>query len=160
MRSSCRAFPFLVLSLCAVNAPAYAFMITAPAGESHLRSGQLIRATVDLGTEIGMLQVRYYWYRQGEEPLALQLAGPALVATASSSPPYGGTLTVPIEANGKMRLLAVGEVARGRLAGREEFDEIIVQVEPSAPLTGIEFEAEKPWKLGTHGKILEVPVVG
>src|SRR5437762_14187354 len=59
-----------------------------------------------------------------------------------------------------MRRVAVGEVARGRLAGREEFDEILVQVEPSAPLTGIEFEAEKPWRLGTIGKILEVPVVG
>jgi len=154
------ALPFLVLSLCAVNAPAHAFMITAPAGESLLRSGQQVGATVDLGTEIGMLRVQYYWYRQGEEPLVPQQAGPALVATASSSPPYGGTLTVPLDAIGKMRLLAVGEVARGRLAGREEFDEILVQVEPSAPLTGIEFEAEKPWRLGTIGKILEVPVVG
>src|SRR2546425_1432310 len=154
------ALPFLVLSLCAVNAPAHAFMITAPAGESLLRSGQQVGATVDLGTEIGMLRVQYYWYRQGEEPLVPQQAGPALVATASSSPPYGGTLTVPLDAIGKMRLLAVGEVARGRFAGREEFDEIIVQVEPSAPLNGIEFEAEKPWRLVTIGKILEVPVVG
>src|SRR5439155_1419244 len=96
----------------------------------------------------------------GKEPLVPQQAGPALVATASSSPPYGGTLTVPLDAIGKMRLLAVGEVARGRFGGREEFDEILVQVEPSAPLNGIEFEAEKPWRLGTIGKIVEVPVVG
>jgi hypothetical protein len=107
-----------------------------------------------------MLHVHYYWYHQGEEPLALQQARPDLVATSASTPPYGGTLTVPVEAIGMMRLLAVGEVARGRLAGREEFDEIIVQVEPPAQLTGIEFEAEKPWRLGTLGKILEVPVVG
>lgn len=150
----------LVLCLCASHSPTHAFMITAPAGESILKSGQQVAATVDLGTEIGMLHVHYYWYHQGEEPLALQQARPDLVATSASTPPYGGTLTVPVEAIGMMRLLAVGEVARGRLAGREEFDEIIVQVEPPAQLTGIEFEAEKPWRLGTLGKILEVPVVG
>lgn len=160
MPSYLRICSFLALSLYAGTAPTHAFMITAPVGESLLRSGQQVAAAVDLGTEIGMLGVRYYWYRQGEEPLALQQAGPALAATASSSPPYGGPLTVPLDAIGKMRLLAVGEVARGRLAGREEFDEIIVQVESPAPLTAIEFEVEKPWRLGTIGKILEVPVVG
>src|SRR5256885_9098878 len=116
MRSYFRALPFLVLSLCAVNAPAHAFMITAPAGESLLRSGQQVGATVDLGTEIGMLRVQYYWYRQGEEPLVPQQAGPALVATASSSPPYGGTPTLPPDAIGKMRLPAGGGVGKGRVA--------------------------------------------
>jgi len=155
-----RTISFLLLSLCAGPGLSQAFMITAPVGESLLRSGQQVAATVDLGTEIGMVGVRYFWYRQGEEPLSLHQAGPALLATASSSPPFGGTLTVPIDAIGKMRLLAVGEVARGRLAGRDEFDEILVQVEPTAPLTAIEFEVEKPWRLGTLGKILEIPVVG
>src|SRR2546430_15218978 len=116
MRSYLRALPFLVLSLCAVNAPAHAFMITAPAGESLLRSGQQVGATVDLGTEIGMLRVQYYWYRQGEEPLVPQQAGPALVATASSSPPYGGALPLPLDALRKMRLPSGGETARGPVA--------------------------------------------
>jgi hypothetical protein len=57
-------------------------------------------------------------------------------------------------------LLAVGEVTQGRLAGREEFDEVVVQVEPPAELTAIEFEVEKPWRLDTLGKIHEVPAVG
>src|SRR2546430_8437473 len=99
------ALPFLVLSLCAVNAPAHAFMITAPAGESLLRSGQQVGATVALGTAIGMLRVQHYSYRQGERPLMPQKTGPELDATDSSSPPYGGTLTVPLDAIGKMRLL-------------------------------------------------------
>src|SRR2546430_13097776 len=116
MRSYFRALPFLVLSLCAVNAPAHAFMITAPAGESLLRSGQQVGATVDLGTEIGMLRVQYYWYRQGEEPLVPQQAGPALVATASSSPPYGGTPPPPLYAPRKMRLLSGVGVATWRVA--------------------------------------------
>jgi len=116
--------------------------------------------TVDLGAEIGIRRVQYYWYRHGTEPVTAQQASASLVATASATPPFGGVLTVPIEAAGSMRLLAVGEVARGRLASWDEFDEILVQVEPSAELTGIEFEVEKPWKLDTIGKILETPVVG
>ena len=60
MRSHFRALPFLVLSLCAVNTPAHTFMITAPAEESILKSGQQVTAAVDLGTEIGMLRVQYY----------------------------------------------------------------------------------------------------
>lgn len=67
---------------------------------------------------------------------------------------------MPPEAIGLMRLLAVGEIARGRLDGHEEFDEILIRVEPSAELVGIEFEAHKPWRLRTIGRLLEVPVVG
>ena len=137
-----------------------AFTITAPAEKSVLTSGQQVTVTVDLGAELGIRRVQYYWYRHGTEPVTAQQASASLVATASATPPFGGVLTVPIEAVGSMRLLAVGEVARGRLASWDEFDEILVQVEPSAELTGIEFEVEKPWRLDTIGKILETPVVG
>lgn len=137
-----------------------ALTITSPDEKSALTSGQQVAVTVDLGSEIGIRHVRYYWYRHGAEPVTAQQASPSLVATASATPPFGGMLTVPIEAVGSMRLLAVGEVARGRLASWDEFDEILVQVEPPAELTGIEFEVEKPWRLDTIGKILETPVVG
>ncbi len=140
--------------------PAGAFTITSPAAGAVLRSGQELTVAIDLGTEVGMRLVQYYWYRQGEEPAPLQQAMPALVASAAGSPPYGGTLKVPMEAIGAMRLLAVGEVSSGRLAGRVEFDEVIVQVDPGVPLVGIEFEVEKPWRLDTIGKVLELPVVG
>jgi len=140
--------------------PVLAFTITAPAEGAVLHAGQDIAASVDLGSEVGVRLVQYYWYRQGDEPLVSQQAQPSLVATSSSFPPYGGRLKVPPEAIGQMRLLAVGEVTRGRLAGQEEFDEILVQIEPPTDLTGIEFEVEKPWRLDTVGKIHEIPVVG
>ncbi|MGH7228055.1 MAG: PKD domain-containing protein [Nitrospiraceae bacterium] len=150
----------VALGLCFFPCQTLAFTITAPAEKSVLTSGQEVTVTVDLGAEIGVRRVQYYWYRHGTEPVTAQQASASLVATASAAPPFGGVLTVPIEAVGSMRLLAVGEVARGRLASWDEFDEILVQVEPSAELTGIEFEVEKPWKLDTIGKILETPVVG
>jgi len=137
-----------------------AFTIIAPAEDTVLEPGAVISATVDLGTERGMRRVSYLWYRQEEEPVPLQQAEPALVATAASSPPYGGTLTVPVDAIGLMRLLAVGEVASGRLAGHQEFDEVLVRVEPIAPLQAVEFEVEKPWRLDTVGKLIELPVIG
>ena len=139
---------------------AWAFSILSPSDAARLRSGQQVSAAVDLGTEIGVARVRYYWYRHGMEPLPAQHATPALISSAASAPPYGGALAVPREALGSMRLLAVGEVVRGRLAGHEEFDEIVVQVEPEAPLVRIEFETEKPMRLDTLRKILDVPAVG
>jgi len=150
----------VALGLCFFPCQTLAFTITAPAEKSVLTSGQQVTVTVDLGAEIGIRRVQYYWYRHGTEPVTAQQASASLVSTASATPPFGGVLTVPIEAVGSMRLLAVGEVARGRLASWDEFDEILVQVEPSAELTGIEFEVEKPWRLDTIGKILETPVVG
>jgi hypothetical protein len=140
--------------------PAAAFMITTPTSGALLRAGQSVEVRVELGTDTGLSNVRYYWYREEEEPLPGQLARSALVAGAHSSPPYGGALRVPDDAIGRVRLLAVGEVTRGRLGTWEEFDELTVDVEPSAPLLGIEFEVEKPWRLETLGKIVELPVVG
>jgi hypothetical protein len=149
-----------VLSLWLAPAAADAFTIREPLPDAVVVPGQVITARVDLGAEMGVHRVRYFWYRQGEEPALLQQASPALSATAASVPAYGGPLTVPQDAIGTMRLLAVGEVSSGRLAGREEFDEILLQVEPRVELIGIEFEVEKPWRLDTIGRLLEVPVLG
>jgi len=158
---SLRWFLFTIV-LCVWPAPAVAdaFTILEPVAGAVVAPGQVVTARVDIGTETGVHRVRYFWYRQGEEPAMLQQASPALVATASSMPAYGGALTVPRDAIGAMRLLAVGDVSRGRLAGREEFDEILLRVEPRAELLGIEFEVEKPWRLDTIGRLLEVPVLG
>jgi hypothetical protein len=136
------------------------FRIEVPKENAVLQSGQQVTTAVELGTEIAVGRVRYYWYRVGEEPVVSQQASPALVSTDRLTPPYGGKLTVPTDAIGAMRLLAVGEVVSGRLAGREEFDEIIVYAEPAAALSRIEFESEKPLKLSTLWKTLDLPVVG
>jgi hypothetical protein len=156
---SCLCF-ILLSGLCLGPSLAFGFRITAPQDGVVLHSGQEVPVTVDLGTEIGVRWVQYYWYRTGEEPLVHQQATPALEATSAGHPPYGGRLRVPVEAIGRMRLLAVGDVTRGRLAGQKEFDEIIIQVDPTAELAAIEFGVEKPWHLDTLGKIVEIPVVG
>ncbi|MFM8550817.1 MAG: hypothetical protein ACKOCD_00630, partial [Nitrospiraceae bacterium] len=140
--------------------PAWAFRLATPTEGSTLVVGQSLDVAVDLGTELGVSRVLYYWYRMGEEPVVTQQAILALASTSQATPPFGGRLTVPNGTIGAMRLLAVGEVTRGRLSGQEEFDEILLQIDPPAALTGIEFEVEKPWRLDTIGKILEVPVVG
>jgi len=158
---SLRWFLFTIaLSVLPAPAVADAFTILEPAAGTVVAPGQVVMARTDLGTETGVHRVRYFWYRQGEEPALLQQASLALVATAASTPPYGGALAIPRDAIGVMRLLVVGDVSRGRLAGREEFDEILLQVEPRVELVGVEFEVEKPWRLDTIGRLLEVPVLG
>ncbi len=160
---------------------ALAFKITEPAAGTKLTSGQTVTAHVDLGNDIGIVKVRYYWYGEQDDTLVEQddatamgsiIAPVALVGLSHHDPAFGGRLLVPKEAIGPMRLLAVAEISRGRLGTRSVFDEILVQVEPKAALTTIDFETDKPLQLGrsgqssafghvdSMGKIFELPVVG
>jgi len=181
---------------------AFAFKIVTPAEGSPLKSGQAITAKVDLGADSGIVKVRYYWYGELAETLVQQndsdasimpqqdrlsddrfsqkdsISGAPVVAVAALSsssdqtPPFGGTLKIPKEAVGPMRLLAVAEISRGRLGTRTVFDEVIVKIEPEAALQTIEFETDKPLQLGrtgqssafghvdSMGKVFELPVVG
>jgi len=182
--------------------PAMAFKIVEPAENSVLKSGKAVTVKVDLGQNPGVIKVRYYWYPELGDTLVEQdedeksagptqnkiaidkfltkdsatggsiVVTPLLVATAEADPPFGGKLPVPPEAIGVVRLLAVADISRGRLGTRSVFDEILVRVEPEAELTSIEFETDKPLRLGragqvatygqvdTLGKIIELPVVG
>lgn len=168
----------LLTAVALVGEPCWGFKILAPENTSTLKSGQAVTAKVDLESDPGVVQVRYYWYGEVDEVLVEKedttsrgaiVAGATLVSTAASEPPYGGRLTVPPESIGIMRLLAVGDISRGRLAGRSVFDEILVKVEPDAELTSIDFDTEKPLRFGRLGrgeqvdflgKIVELPVVG
>jgi hypothetical protein len=190
----------LVWSMAAPAEQALAFKILEPSDHSVLKSGKTVTAKVDLGRDAGVVRVRYYWYPQYAETLVEQeettspgtqekiaddrywqkdfavgghiVALPFLSSTAQHAPPFGGALRVPTDAIGKMRLLAVAEVSRGRLGTRSVFDEIEVMVEPEAALQTVDFETEKPLRLGrtgqlatygqpdTMGKVFELPVVG
>lgn len=156
----CLGLFLAVAGLSLGGSPAWGFRIISPEGDSTVTSGTQVKVAVETGKETGISRVLYFWYRQGQEPEGLHQATPALIGLSSSSPPFGGLLTVPVNLLGEVRLLAVAEVARGRLTGHEEFDEIELQAMPVAALTSIEFETEKPWQLDTIGKILELPVVG
>lgn len=161
--------------------PAHAFTIIEPAVEAKLTSGTTVTARVDLGKDSGIVQVRYYWYGEQDDTLVGQedatatgsiVAPVALIGLSDHNPAFGGPLRVPKDGIGPMRLLAVAEISRGRLGTRSVFDEILVQVEPNAALTTIEFETDKPLQLGrtgqsaafghvdSLGKIFELPVVG
>lgn len=177
------AFASGVLAVFAVLSsalPVQGFRIVEPASDTALSSGQTITARVDTTSDVGVVEVRYYWYFELEEVVREgDVAGqaglgkaPSLVAAADSQPPFGGRLQVPGNAIGAMRLLAVGEITRGRLGTRTVFDEIVVDVKPNAKLTAIDFDTEKPLKFGragreavyaaidSLGKTYELPVVG
>ena len=173
----------VAVSMCFLGlwSEAWGFSIVVPAKDAIVQPGQVLTVVIDPGKDTGLVGVRYFWYRVGEEALVEQhdetatgsiVAPVAYAATAESVPPFGGPLAVPAEAVGPMRLLAVGDISRGRLGTRAVFDEVIVRVEPQAPLTGIEFETDKPLRLGRAGqaagygqadvlgKIIDLPVVG
>lgn len=167
--------------LCLFSEQAQAFKILEPAEGAKLTSGTTITARVYLGKDSGIVQVRYYWYGEQDDTLVEQedatatgsiVAPVALIGQSDHNPAFGGPLLVPKDGIGPMRLLAVAEISRGRLGTRSVFDEILVQVEPTAALTTIDFETDKPLQLGragqssafghvdSMGKIFELPVVG
>ena len=167
--------------LCLLSEQAQAFKIIEPAEGAKLTSGTTVTARVDLGKDSGIVQVRYYWYGEQDDTLVGQedatatgsiVAPVALIGLSDHNPAFGGPLQVPKDGIGPMRLLAVAEISRGRLATRSVFDEILVNVEPDAALATIEFETDKPLQLGrtgqssafghvdSLGKIFELPVVG
>lgn len=171
----------VVLLAVAYSAPALAFKILNPTDGQTVPAGETIPVAIDAGRDTGLVQVRYYWYGEQDDTLVEQadtnstgsiVATASMVSTAASEPPYGGRLLVPQEGIGPMRLLAIGEISRGRLGGRSVFDELIVQIEPNASLVSIEFETDKPLRLGRSGqssdyghvdslgKIFDLPVVG
>ena len=144
---------FITFALClALSAQhAFAFKILEPAEGAKLRSGTTITARVDLGKDSNIVQVRYYWYGEQDDTLVEQddttatgsiVAPVALIGLSDHHPPFGGPLLVPNDGIGPMRLLAVADISRGRLEKRSVFDEILVQVEPAAALTSIEFETD------------------
>jgi hypothetical protein len=162
--------------------PTQAFKITEPPPGATLPAGQTVTAHVDLGNDIGIVKVRYYWYREQDETLVQQedsdaarsksdakisidkflqkdsvvggsvVSLPVLISTGDMDPAFGGPLKIPPEAIGPMRLLAVADISRGRLGTRTVFDEIIVNTEPKAELQAIEFETDKPLLLGREGQ--------
>jgi hypothetical protein len=163
-----------------MTSPIQAFTITEPLEGARLTAGSPVTVRVDLGNDAGIMKVRYYWYGEQDEALVEQddstaigsiVAPLAMVGSAEQDPPFGGRLNVPQNSIGPMRLLAVAEVSRGRLGARSIFDEVIVDVEPPAALTAIDFETEKPLQLGragqssafghvdSMGKIFQLPVV-
>ncbi|HEX2055206.1 MAG TPA: hypothetical protein VHF07_01855 [Nitrospiraceae bacterium] len=179
---------------------ALGFKILEPAENSTLHSGESVTARVDLGNDPGLLKVRYFWYPEGAETLVQQdeekakstqdrlliekywqrdsvtgapvVAVPSLISTSDENPPFGGPLKVPDGAIGTARLLAVAEISGGRLGTKSVFDEIFVNIQPKAELISIDFETDKPLRLGragqssafghvdSMGKIFELPVVG
>ena len=151
------------------------FSIIEPKPSSVHQAGQHIPVTLELGNVPGVTKVAYYWYREDEDMLQ-ELAEErlALVSTAKHTPPFGGNILVPNEAIGTYRLLAVAEQG-GRQSQVELlaiFDEVLLHIEPRAKLVAIDFQTDKPLRLGRAGqsrvyaqldflgKTLELPVVG
>jgi hypothetical protein len=138
----------------------WALTLTSPSQGAIAQAGHPTAVAVSVGKEFNLRTIHYYWYRPDEEPLASHHAHPAAFKPIGDGSPFVGTVIVPADALGTMRLLAVGEVVRGRLDSHEEFDEVLVTVETTAELQTIEVAAEKPWKFQQVGRRIVVPVIG
>lgn len=127
--------------------------------EMRIRAGGTLPVRVSVGPESGARRVSYYWYRGEAPPQSPQQAEAVLIADASAVPPFGGLVPVPHDAIGPMRLLAIAEMAQGRLGTFSEFDERVMWVEPSSPIVSVDCRCEQPWVLEPVGKLAAVPLL-
>jgi hypothetical protein len=137
-----------------------AFTLTTPVPDAEVVCGQALTVAVAVGREVNVRRLHYYWYRMDEEPLPSHQGNPAPYTPSQDGSPFVGTVVVPADAFGRMRLLAVGEVVSGRMGSHEDFDEVLVTVRTTAELETIEFTAEKPWRMTQVGKRMTVPAIG
>ncbi len=154
---------------------AWPFSIIEPKEFTVHQSGAHISVALDLEGLPGVTKVNYYWYGEFDDMLReLVEEKLALVATAKDNPSFGGKILIPKETMGTYRLLAVAEQG-GRQSQHESlaiFDEILIQIEPNAELLEIDFQTDKPLRLGRAsgtrvydqvdflGKTFELPVIG
>ena len=154
----------MTISLCLLVGllpePAWSLTLTMPAAEAKVTAGQPLPVAVDVGKDVSLRRLHYYWYRIDEEPLASHQANPAPFTPSQDGAPFVGTVVVPADALGSMRLLVVGEVVQGRMESHEEFDEVLVNVGTAAELQTIEFTVQRPWRLAQTGKRVIIPAVG
>lgn len=154
---------------------AMAFSISEPKPLSVHQSGQRIPVILELHDLPGVTKVHYYWYGEDEDMLQeLVEQKLALVATAKSTPPFGGTILIPKDAIGTYRLLAVAEQGgrQSQVALLGIFDEVLITIQPEAQLLEIDFQTDKPLRLGRAGgsqvydqvdflgKTFALPVIG
>ena len=166
---------FILLSPLWVLHPALSFSIIEPKASSIYPSGQHIPVILDLGNVPGVTKVTYYWYREDEDMLQEMVEKKlAFISTAKHTPPFGGNILVPKDAIGTYRLLAVAEQGgrQSEVALLAIFDEVLLHIEPRAQLVAIDFQTDKPLRLGRArgsrvydhleflGTTLELPVVG
>ncbi|MGD9851957.1 MAG: hypothetical protein AB7T38_11865 [Nitrospirales bacterium] len=154
---------------------AWPFSISEPKPLSVHHSGQHIPVLLELKDLPGVTKVNYYWYGEDEDMLQEFVEQKlALVATAKSTPPFGGSILIPEEAIGMYRLLAVAEQGgrQSQVALLAIFDEVLVNIQPKAQVLEIDFQTDKPLRLGRAGisqvydqvdflgKTLALPVIG
>ena len=70
--ASCATCLWAMIVCLAFTTPGYAFKIVEPADSSTLASGQTISAKVELGSDTGIVKVRYYWYPESADTLVEQ----------------------------------------------------------------------------------------
>lgn len=175
VKTICILTIFAFFSLLTLSTTALSFSLLEPKDNSTYYSGEKTNVTLDIGEVGGITAVHYFWYADGEDMLEeLVDQKRALITTATSVPPFGGTIRVPPTAIGTYRLLAVAQLEEGQVDTEKWaiFDEAILFITPKAQLDSIDFKNEKPLRFGRAasarvydqldflGKTFALPVIG
>lgn len=126
----------LVCALALWAPPVLAIQLTVPENGAIVRPG----ATMTIRIEVPQgLPVKKVTYTLLEEERVPEDRVDEPVTAVGTSPPFDAAMTIPLEAVGGMRLLAVAEVAERR-GTYVLFDEVSVRIQPDAALVSLRME--------------------
>ena len=72
--------------------PSSALTLKMPGANAKGASGQTLPVAVDVGNEVNLRRLQYYWYRIDEEPLASHQANPAPFTPSQDGSRLAGTV--------------------------------------------------------------------
>ena len=110
-----------------------AFQLAEPNNGAVVKAGEAMKMKVAIPPGLPVVKVTYTLYEEDRAPEDRVEALPTAVAQAA---PFGAEVPVPLEAVGRMRLVAVAQVAERR-GQYVLFDETSFRVEPGAALTAL-----------------------
>lgn len=110
-----------------------AFQLAEPKNGAVVKAGAVMKMKVAIPPGLPVVKVIYTLYEEDRAPEDRVEALPTAVAQAA---PFGAEVPVPLEAVGRMRLVAVAQVAERR-GQYVLFDETSFRVEPKATLTAL-----------------------
>ena len=122
-----------VASLAITPSESLAVQLAEPRNGAVVKAGEAMKVKVAIPPGLPVVKVTYTLYEEDRAPEDRVEALPTAVAQAA---PFGAEVPVPLEAVGRMRLVAVAQVAERR-GQYVLFDETSFRVEPGAALTAL-----------------------
>ncbi|HZC67819.1 MAG TPA: hypothetical protein VE201_04295 [Nitrospirales bacterium] len=124
-------------TLVGIESESFAVQVSEPKKGAVVKPGEAMKVKVRFQPGLPVVKVTYTLFEEDRALDDIKVEAPPMVEATAA--PFDAAISVPVEAVGAMRLLAVAQVAERR-GQYVLFDEVSFRAEPAAELKGLEAE--------------------